>query len=178
LALTTGCFYESNRKFRYNKIYEPALRKHNLKRISYPGDDYHVTLGFVENVDKTHVQLFKVHVKYYINDLLKGLKFKFGTCSTLASKYPFIVAFPSEETHKTLCAINKVLHSAIEIFNALHSTKYALNELTHPDIFVPHLSLNGQYGKEVSPPDISKVIQSINQDLRNIEIPIDILVID
>lgn len=161
-----------------DQIYEPALKKHKLKRISYPGDDYHVTLGFVEKVDKIHVELFKEHIKSYIEDLVKELKFKFGTCSTLASKYPFLVAFPSEETHIALCAINNVLHIAIQIFNTRHSTNYVLNELTHPDIFVPHMSLNGQYGKEVSPSDISAVIKSINQDLQNVEIPINTLVID
>lgn len=159
-------------------IYATYLQKYNMNRRSYPGDDYHVTLGFVEKVAKEDVDLFKDHIKTVVEDSLKDLVFKIGACSTLASKNPFVVAFPDRETHETLCKINRVVSLAIEAFNARHSRSYSLNELTQPDIFVPHMSLNGRYGIEISPSDISRVIKGINDEMLSIEIPIKSLVID
>ncbi len=163
---------------RGDEIYEAYLEKHNMQRRAYPGDDYHVTLGFVEKVLKEDVGLFKNHIKSILEESLKGLVFKFGTSSTLASKNPFVVAFPDQETHEILCKINRVLLVAIQEFNTLYSRSYSLNELTEPEIFVPHMSLNGRYGIEILPSNISHVLTSINREMVGIEIPIDSLVID
>ncbi|MBY0461576.1 MAG: hypothetical protein K2Q34_00130 [Alphaproteobacteria bacterium] len=137
------------------------LGKPHFKRALWDGDDYHVTVGFVENVSGRDKAAFKSHFNGFLSGLIgEGLNFKIADVGLIKGVFfsleeiaaasdklfvpgsaPHVVAVPEDK--RPFEVLNEQL--AQELSTYLDG-KYKLNDLTGPETFVPHITLGARAG--------------------------------
>lgn len=134
--------------------------------------EYHVTLGFIENVKTCDAKELKSKIYSELKPLINDISFKFGAASMLGKNIPYIVAIPLNiETFKNLNSqINK---SLIEFKDNI----YNLSEFTRSDYYIPHLSLNAKLFDDLNIVDLSETLIKVNNKMKDSKILLSKLVI-
>ncbi|MBY0280851.1 MAG: hypothetical protein K2W94_01705 [Alphaproteobacteria bacterium] len=154
------------------------LGKPHFKRALWDGDDYHVTVGFVENVSGLDKAAFKSHFNGFLSSAVEeGLTFKVSEVGLIKGVFfsseevtaaSGILFAPGSTSHvvvvpedaKSFQNINKRLNEELSRYL---DGRYKLNEFTCPETFVPHITLGARAGvdAEVSVDKVDETLTSL-----------------
>jgi hypothetical protein len=160
-----------------DQIYERYTRDLGLARkINHPDKkkdfEYHVTLGFIEGVGGIDTPDLAQYLQQYLESYIKPTSFEFGVASLLGQKSLYIVALPKNP--KVFIEYNEHLANLLKSYK---DGKYSLSKFTKPGRYVPHLSLNGEIGKNISIENLADTLSKINNKMLEVKITLTKIVI-
>ncbi|AIL64708.1 hypothetical protein NOVO_01555 [Rickettsiales bacterium Ac37b] len=152
-----------------NNIYQQNLKELGLIRKlednSQFNYEYHVTIGYIKNVQNEDINDLKKYLDENLRTKLESTVFEFGAASLLGCKHSYIVALPKNA--QLFLEYNQTLISLVAKYK---DGKYSLDKRTLPGSYIPHLSLNGKLYKNININDLYNVLLAINQKMHNTQI--------
>lgn len=155
-----------------NSFYHTYLEPFGFPRTRYPNapfyTDYHITVGYLENVQFDDVRKLSDHLN---SDLTKNIdlnevSFKFGMPTLLGlPRKPFIAILP--ENTGSFCGYNRIVFESLKSFK---NGIYTLDTHTLPNYYLPHINLYGQVNKHIESRLVNTTLMSLRQRLQGVSL--------
>lgn len=154
-------------------FYERYIKEFGFPRNRYPHakfhTDYHVTIGYIYNVDLQDLdelkQFLTTELSSRIN--LDNIYFEFGMITLIgpSGNNPFIVALPTNA--KDYLIYNKLTEEALAQFK--HG-KYHMDSFTLNKNYFPHLNLYGRVHNHVPAKNIGNILEDLYKKLHGVKL--------
>jgi 8-oxo-dGTP pyrophosphatase MutT (NUDIX family)/2'-5' RNA ligase len=108
-------------------------------------DHYHVTLGWIKNVEQSDCNLLQDHLQKIANAHLPQTTFTASSVKKyLVNRKPDscpLVLVPQPTEIQKLKSINEALFNGLQVYNATHKKNYTFFKDVHPQQYDPHITL-------------------------------------
>ena len=158
----------------YDKYTKDLGFARKLKASSKQDFEFHVTLGYVVKVEEEDYSALKEHLNKELSaKVKKDLPFEVGVVSMLGGRAPYIVALPKNDDVYT--GYNKDLYDALKSFK---DGKYHLSDISLPEHYIPHFSLNAKVHNQVPIEKLVAHLQALNSKLTGAKIVFSRIVVN
>ncbi|MFN7038908.1 MAG: hypothetical protein ACK4OM_05025 [Alphaproteobacteria bacterium] len=159
-----------------DKIYEQFTKSYGFERkfnFNHKNFEYHVTLGFIENVEDSDIKELKTEIKNLLKFHIKDeMYFQFGVLSMLGKGTPYIVALPKNGID--FIKLNNEINNFVSSYK---NSKYKMSDFTQKDNYIPHLSLNAKLHKNIKAQALYETFTNLNHTIDGYSLPLSKLVI-
>jgi len=159
-----------------NKAVGDNLFKKYLESLDIPrygttqfgNNDYHVTLAYINGIEAADIKPLKILIRDQIKTTWVKPKIKIGAASYLGCGKPWLVVLA-----KNAQKFQLLNHKIALVLSEFRHGKYVLDNISLPNQYLSHMTLNGQIDESIKATDASKKLMKVNKRLigKTIKLP-------